>query len=250
GSPTPIPESKTSTDSTGRSGTGWSRWIDASSLEDEIKSIKLKVDQDVTTPTQFRSRDFKSCRRCFTMLAMLFGIIEEYDGDVRWKDSSPALRQAFARAAVNCKTGSDQAYNEAKLRKLDLEDAVGGGSVNLPEGKPRVNWEGVCDRSPLMQRLEIILQEQLRPKTANPGDFQANLDALHRDAQLIAAMGRVLRQEGMTDAGDEDYDKFCDTLSEAAGALAEAVKTSSYERATSAVSRISQSCSSCHDLYR
>jgi hypothetical protein len=231
-------------------GTGWSQWIAASSLEDEIKAIKLRVDRAVTTPNQFRSGDYNHCRRHFSMLAMLFGIIEEYDGDVRWKSSSSAMRQAFARAAANCKTGSDQAYNEAKLRKLDLEDAVGGGSVNLPEGKPRENWAGVCDRSPLMQRLENALQEQLRPKTANKSDFQSNLEDLYREAQLVAAIGRVLKQDGMMDAGDDEYDQWCDSMSKAAQSLGEAIKTNQYDQAASAVVQIGQSCSSCHELYR
>ncbi len=246
----PSPSTPASPAPAGGSAGGWSRLIAASSLEDEIKAIKLKVDQAVSTPNQFRGRDYKSCRLYFTELAMLFGIIEEYDGDVRWKDSSPALRQAFARAAANCKTGSDQAFSEAKLRKLDLQDAVGGGAVNLPEARPRENWEGVCDRSPLMQRLEAALQEQLRSKTANQADFQANQEDLYREAQLVSAIGRVLKQEGMMDAGDEEYDGFCDAMTGAAQSLAEAIKASSYEKAASAVGQISQACSSCHEMYR
>jgi len=160
------------------------------------------------------------------------------------------LRQAFARAAAKCKTGSDQAFSEAKLRKLDLQDAVGGGAVNLPEARPRENWEGVCDRSPLMQRLEAALQEQLRSKTANQADFQANQEDLYREAQLVSAIGRVLKQEGMMDAGDEEYDGFCDAMTGAAQSLAEAIKASSYEKAASAVGQISQACSSCHEMYR
>jgi hypothetical protein len=219
-------------------------------LEDEVKAIKLKVDQAVTTPNRFRSQGYRACRRYFTTLAMLFAIIEEYDGDVRWKSAAPALRQAFARAAANCKTGSAQAYNEAKLRKLDLQDAVGGGAVNLPNAGPRENWEGVCDRSPLMQRLESSLQEAMRPQTASQGEFQANLEDLFREAQLVAAIGRVLKQDRMMDAGDEDYDGFCDSMSDAANSLAEAIKSNSYEKATSAVGQIGQSCSACHELYR
>ncbi|MCL4205455.1 MAG: cytochrome c [Pirellulaceae bacterium] len=231
-------------------GSGWSQWIAASSLEDEIKAIKLQVDRAVTTPNQFRSGDYNHCRRHFSVLAMLFGIIEEFDGDVRWKSSSAAMRQAFARAAANCKTGSDQAYNEAKLRKLDLEDAIGGGSVNLPEGKPRENWAGVCDRAPLMQRLEIALQEQLQPKTANQGDFRSNVEELLREAQMISAIGRVLKQDGMMDAGDDDYDQWCDSMSTAAKSLIEAIKSNEYDRAVTAVGQIGQSCSGCHELYR
>ena len=133
---------------------GWSKLIAAVTIEDEIKAVKARIDQAIATPTRFRSQDYKECRLQFTELAMLFGIIEEYDAEVRWKSAGPALREAFARCAANCKTGSDQAFQEARLRKQDLQDAVGGGRVNLPAGQPRDDWQSVCDRSPLMKLLE------------------------------------------------------------------------------------------------
>jgi hypothetical protein len=231
-------------------GAGWSKVIAAATIEDEVKAIKLKVDQSITTPTKFRGGDYRTCRLQFSILAMLFGIIEEYDGDVRWKESSPQLREAFARSAGNCKTGSDQAYNEAKLRKQDLQDAVGGGAVNLPASRPRENWENVCDRSPLMQRLETALQGRLQVWTANEATFRENGEAILHEAQMIAAMGRVLQQDGMMDAEDEDYNALAQEMCQAAGQVVGGVKSGSYPQVREAAGRIGQSCSECHESYR
>ena len=101
-----------------------------------------------------------------------------------------------------------------------------------------------------MQRLEIALQEQLQPKTANQGDFRSNVEELLREAQMISAIGRVLKQDGMMDAGDDDYDQWCDSMSTAAKSLIEAIKSNEYDRAVTAVGQIGQSCSGCHELYR
>jgi hypothetical protein len=247
---TPLPDGGNAPSAGGSPDSQWSKLISGATIEDIVKAAKLEVDKSVTTPTQFRSRDYRSCRKLFTVLALMFAVIEEFDGDVRWKQQAPALRQAFARAAANCKTGSDQAYNEAKLRKLDLQDVIGGGSVNLPDGKPRENWETVCDRSPLMQILEMSLQQQLQPNTANQAAFQASHEDLYREAQLVAVIGLVLKQDGMMDAGDEEYNGFCDQMTTPSVALVEAIKSNSHDQAVSAVGQISQACSACHELYR
>lgn len=228
----------------------WSKLIDAATIEDEIKAINLKLDQSVSTPTQFRSRDYKLCRKYFSVLAMLFGIIEEYDSDVRWKKEATSLRDAFSRSAGNCKTGSDQAYKEAKIRKQDLQDAVRGGTVNVTEGKPRENWEHVIDRSPLMQRLETSLQGKLQPFTANQQSFSENAEEILREAQLVAVMGEVLQKEGMMDSDDDDYNSYAEEMKQAALEIVEAVKSGNQAAASSAAGKISQSCSVCHESYR
>src|SRR5947207_14214986 len=110
------------------SGAGWSRLISATTIEDSIKSLKQQVDQEITTPSDFAGKGHKLARRDYTLLAVLFGIAGEYDGDVRWrKDAAPA-RDAFARSANNFKVGTPQAFAEAKARKEELTELVGGSS--------------------------------------------------------------------------------------------------------------------------
>jgi cytochrome c556 len=232
------------------SGSGWSKWIAASTIEDEVKAIKVAVDKQLTTPTQFRGQDYKQCRRDFTVLAVLFAIVEQYDGEVRWKQQAPALREVFARAAANCKTGSDQAYNEAKQRKLDLEEVIGGGALNLPAGKPREGWDSVCDRSPLMQRLEISFEQKLRAMTSSENALKSDAEAVYHEAQLVAAFAQILRQSGMEDADDDAYAAHCDAMRGAAGQLAEAARAASYPQASSAVGQIGAACTACHADYR
>ena len=63
----------------------WSKLIGPEELEDEIKTLQKQVSETVTTPTVFAGGVYKTARREFTELAVLFAIIGEYDGDVRWK---------------------------------------------------------------------------------------------------------------------------------------------------------------------
>ena len=63
------------------------------------------------------------------MLAVLFGVIAEYDGDVRWKeDATGAPRTGLARAGeTNCQYGDRSDVQPRRRRaKADLEDLVRG----------------------------------------------------------------------------------------------------------------------------
>lgn len=240
----------TATPTPAASGSGWAAIISNTAIEDEVKAIKLGVDQAVTTPTSFRSRDYKSCRRYFSILAMLFGIIEEYEGDVRWKAESPALRDVFARSAGNCKTASDQTYKEAKLRQQELQDVVGGSAPSLGEPKPRENWENFVDRAPLMQHLEASVQTKLQPAVANAGAFKDAAESVLHEAQMVAAMSEVLKKPGMADADDDEYKAFAESMKQAALSIVEAAKAGDHEKASKAVGAINQACTECHGAYR
>lgn len=77
---------------------GWSKLIDADTIETEIKRIVQLLNKTITAPAQFKGGGYKDCRRDFSVLAALFAVIAEYDGEVRWKDAAPQLRNEFAPA--------------------------------------------------------------------------------------------------------------------------------------------------------
>ncbi len=231
---------------------GWSKLISAATVEDEIKALNLAIDKSVTTPSDFAGRGHKFARRDFSVLALMFAIAGEYDGDIRWKDDAPAVRDAMARLASNLKAGgSTQVYNEAKLRKTDLADLVRGSRFNgSGESEPAASWDSVSDRAPLMKRLEMAHQERLQPMTANKADFTANVEEILHEAEIIAALSEVLTREGMEDAGDDEYESHAHSMQKAALEVIDAVKLNDYDRARSQVGAMGQSCATCHSLYR
>ncbi len=229
---------------------GWSKLISAATIEDEVKSLKQMVDKSVTTPTDFAGKGYKEARRNFMMLGMLFGIIGEYDGEVRWKPLAPTARDLFARTSSNAKVGTQQVYNEAKLRKTDLEDLLNGSMAASNTAEAKAAWGTVCDRSPLMQRLEMGLEPRLQQWTANKAEFTAKKAEILKEAELFVVMGHVLMQEGLDDADDAEYKGFCDMLKKAALEVVDAVKLGNDEGARQGVGKISKSCADCHDKYR
>jgi hypothetical protein len=232
-------------------GGGWSRLISAGTIEDTIKGLKLQVDKEITTPTDFAGKGHILARRDYSLLAMLFAIASEYDGDVRWKKDAPAAREAFARSAANFKVGTAQAFTEAKARKDELAELVGGSAPFAGKGiEAKPQWGQVAGRAPLMKYLELAWEPRLKPLLGDKSQFAAKSDQVLRDAELFAAIGEVLAKDGMPDADAAEYKAFCNRLRDGSKQIIDAVKSKNFDAASSASGVITKACAECHENYR
>ena len=245
--PTNPNDNSGNTESAG--GFAWSNYISRDSLEDEIKTLQLQLEKDVTTPVKFKS-DYGKVRQSYAMLSLLFGVIRQYDSDVRWKKDAAAAQASFARAAANARVGSQQAYQSAKRRKEELQELVRGGGFTGDEKAPeKLEWPLVVDRSPIMVRLDDS-DSLVKPMFANKTEFVANLDTIIKEAELVAAMSEVLLQEEMDDYDEDEYIGYAKSMSKAAQDLVAAAKAKNYDTAAPAFNLIQQACSNCHDEYQ
>jgi hypothetical protein len=232
------------------SGAAWSKVIDATTLETEIKRLSQALDKNVTTPGKFKAGGYEDCRRDFSTLAAMFALAAEYDGDVRWQDSAAGLRELFARAGHNCKVGNDQTFREASQRKQDLADLISGSRPTVPQAEKTAAWAKVADRPPLMQRLEIAHEERLTKWLANEREFKRNSDAVRHEAQLVAAIADIIGREGFDYWDEEEYAANAKALREAATEISAAVEAENFEAAQRAVGNATKACAACHELYR
>jgi hypothetical protein len=231
-------------------GGSWSKLIDAETIETEIKRIEKAVMQDVTTPSDFKGGKYQDCRRHFSLLAMLFAVVAEYDGEVRWHDAAAGLRDLFARAGYNCKVGTDQTYREATQRRQDLSDLVTGSRPQLPQAERETDWSNVADRPPLMQRMNIAHEDRLSKWLANEREFTQHRDDVHHEAQLIAAIAEVIGREGFDYWDDEQYAAYARELKQSATDMAAAAAQENFQNARDAAARMTKTCADCHEGYR
>ena len=241
--------------SNGDAGSGgnfaWKAIISAEVIEDEIKKISTHLDQTITTPNKFAGGGYQEARLDFSMLAMLYGISSEYDGDVRWKEDAPELRDLFVRAAQGAKVGSQQAYSQSKIAKQSLADLVRGTKfIPDKESEPQTIWAEAGFRNPLMQRLDLSRDKRIKPAVANPVEFKSKQDELKHEANIIAAIGEVLTKEGMEYADEEDFADQAKRMKKAAHDVLAAIDLGNYEQAVAGVGEISLSCDACHENYR
>ncbi len=224
--------------------------ISASTLEDEVKAQVQPLAAAVQTPTGFKGGAYKIAREDFSLLAVLFGVIGQYDGQVRWQKDAPSLRDLFGRAGFNCKVGTDNSFNEAKARSQDLADLIRGNSPEVRNANSDFLWPDVANRPPLMKRMELSLRERLGPWTAGKGDFTKNRDAIIHEAELLLVLARVIKSEGYEYADDSSYRAYVDALEEQCQEIVAATKQEDLSRAQSAASQMNKTCDACHGDFR
>ena len=227
----------------------WSKYISASTIEDEVKAIQNQLSIDVTTPVKFKSEYAKS-HQSFSVLSMVFGIIREYDDDVRWKKYAPVAQASFERAAANSRVGTVQAYESCKRRNEDLKEMIRGGNFGGTD-KPAedLDWSVVIDRNPIMYRLEAA-RTRLKELTANKGEFNREIGKVLHESQMVAAMAEALQRENMPEYDEDGYVDYAKLMSAAAVQAVDACKTQDYDAASKAINTIGQNCSNCHDDWK
>ncbi|HET6884039.1 MAG TPA: cytochrome c [Pirellulales bacterium] len=234
-----------------KSDSAWSKLIGASTIEDEIKAQASPLAEVTKTPSVFKGGGNQPARMHFTEVAMLFGIIAQYDGDVRWKKDALGLRDIYKRAGGNCKVGTDNSYKEAKQRSDDLGQLIMGGKVEAPKHDPDAKWADVASRPPLMMRMgKEGYDPKIKAWTSDKGEFSKNRNALLEEAQIVAVIAHLIQDPSYEFADDEGYLEFAKTLEKSAIEIAEAVKGDSLERAQTAAGQLNKACSACHEGYR
>ena len=228
----------------------WSKLVSGDTLTDEIKDLKERATATVATSSTFKGGGYDEAREAFSMLALAFGLIAAHDDDIRWQRDAATARDLFARAGFNCKVGTDQTFNESRLRIEDLEAMIQG---NPPRGQPEpgedFRWSEVAGRSPLMKRLEHAA-DALNASVASSASFKSGADRVFHEAEIVAAIGEVICQPDFEYFDDDTYREYAGSMRDAAVRVREACLKQDYETARAAVGEISKSCDACHGDYR
>ncbi len=229
----------------------WSKIISADTLQDEVKSLGPQLAEEVKTPQVFLGGANKKARQTLSLLAAVFAVVNDYDGEVKWKKQAAAARDLFARAGYNCKAATDNTFKEAKNRNDDLAALVRGESIAPPSAvEPKNEWGKVANLAPLMSRLEMAQQNRIAPATSNAGDFKKNAQQLVHEAEIVAALGEAIARPGMDNADDEKFRAYAKTLQKSALDLRQAVNDSNYDAGRAAAGVMKKTCDSCHGDFR
>lgn len=248
-----VPEKKSETgNSTALPSVGsqWSKIASRDVIEDEIKSLHQELQSSITTPSGFNSK-FREVRQKLEMLSMLFGVIHEYDQEIRWKKYAGSFQLTLAETSLKIRTPNRPTFQAARATKDDLGELIRGGGVTVKDDLPtRLSWPKVVQRTPIMIQLEEIVGNVLKPAIANEEDFNDRQNELMRNASLVAVMARALTLDGMDDADDDSYVEFAEKMGAVSRQLLLSVRDGEYESSAAAVNKIEQSCADCHEEWR
>ncbi len=250
---TNAPEGQGNTAAAGVETSGaapWSQVISGDALAAEVKRIAASLREPLANPAKFKSGGYKTCGGAFNELSVLFAVIAEYDGDVRWKDDAPSLRDALARAARNCKTGTDQTFAEGAELRTQLDDLIRGERLGGKPAPSPETWSDLVNRPLLMTRMEVALQEGISPALSNARDFSRKAVDVQQEAEVLAMLAAIIDREEFEYWDDENFRQHSGDLRAASRELSRAAAEANYDAARAAAGKASQACSACHEGYR
>lgn len=227
----------------------WQALISGQSLEDLIKESKLRLDKIVTTPAAFAGGGFAEARKEFSLLAVLFDVIDQHRQPVRWQKSAGAARILMSRVAANTKIGSRQVFDEAQQRLQDLEQLLSGSTLSQPIGTENASGN-LIDLVPLMQLLERSYSEVIKPYSANDSEFKKHVAELERNAQLVSVLGKVAQSENMPYSDDSAFVDLAGQMLLQAQEIVQSVQKEQPQAARISSGQLGQTCIHCHENYR
>ena len=231
-------------------GFKWSSLISEETLTDEIKDMKGVLTGVVASQSDFKGGGYDKAREAFSAVALAFGVIATYDQEIRWKKDAETARDLFARVGSNCKVGTDQSFNESKLRVGDLESLLDGiAPTARADREEDFRWSQVAGRPALMTRLESA-DATLAAAVASKSDFDKALDRVLRDAEMVAVIGEVIQRADYEYFDDDTYRGYASEMRDAALRVRDAAKKKDYEAARAGLGALKKSCDSCHGDYR
>ncbi len=229
------------------SGTSsWSERIQAETLQSKIKQIVSGLAGAISTSAKFSGGGFQQCQRDFSLLAVLFRVVEEFDEPMRWQKNANAVRRHLQQTAALCEQADEQSYSAVKQMHGLLTDLF-RGQPSFEDAAPENRQ---VDRAALMLRMEQSVEEILGPSLSSKKIFRRRNSDLAQESQLLAVLAKVIVEEGYESADDEEFLAYARQLGEASTALARASEEKNYEAARSAEGRLTQSCSACHEDFR
>ncbi len=80
----------------------WSTLIEADALTVEVKSVHNRLISLLARVGSFKSGGNADCRREFSLLAVLFGVVDQYDQEIRWLQLALRLRALCSQSAHAC----------------------------------------------------------------------------------------------------------------------------------------------------
>jgi len=231
----------------------WSDLVSGAILADEVKRCLGPLQEATASQTAFNGGVASALDR-FSLVAVAFGLMADYDkpNDIRssWRAAAAGLRDRFARVASHCDRDGLRAFPEARSRTSDLESLIRGETIDAePEPQSSFQWSQLCDRAVLMRRLEAA-DTALARSTASADTFADEPEAVLHEAEIVAALGRLIVQETFVDWDDETYRGYAETMQREAKTLRKAVNEGDYDTARIAAKAVSQACSTCHEDYR
>lgn len=233
-------------------GPDWTELISEEELESEVQSIRNDLNSRMVNFGAYK-RSTLEIPVFASTLAFLADIARRQDGEIKWKDKAHFIRTLaieMSDIASSSTAGVKKSYDTVNDSFLKITDILDGNDPpELPEADVEADFVDFVEMGFLMKRLER--GEDFLKNNAGSEDSLAEKGPLvQREVSVVAAISESFKTEGFGYNEYEDFVEWADEMRDAAKTMHKAVPAKDFDAFDTARSKISQTCTACHGVYR
>lgn len=227
----------------------WSGWIAADVLEDEVKRTIQGLVRFEQASRLTASQKSKRRVTYLAHLALLFGVVGDYDQAVRWKSQGRAISADLAKSLRQHLDTPVVQPDRVQELVFQLQDLVRG--ARWPgRATGSATWDARVHRPTVMRRMEIAFAKSIKPASVDRADAKSDAARVRHECQVLACLAQSLCAPGVEYRDEEDYAVYCQTLLGAAQRVQQALERDDVDTVRGAVKEIQRACDDCHQNYR
>ena len=250
--PATTPGVKPDPSATAGGDVNWSALISKDELEGEVQSIRNDLNSRLTNFGAYK-RSTPEIPVFSTTLAFLADVARRHEGDIAWKAKAHfirALAVAMSDVASSSTAGVKNSYDQVNEAFLKICEILNNNDpAELPETEVEADFGDFADMGNLMQRLKRG-ESWLQNNAGSEDNFKEKADLARREVSVFAVISESFVTEGYGYNEYEDFRGWAYGMRDFATTMHKAVDAKNFTEFDTLRSKISQTCTQCHGVYR
>jgi hypothetical protein len=247
--PTTTPPQASSSTAASDDSYTWDQLIDSQTLDDEVKSIRNFLNENLQTVGNYNSSMLMIPPKAAT-LAVLAAVAMEHSEDVTWREDAGYIRDLAAE--MNADVLQRGAKTQRRLLGLyeSLSDTLNRSRpAGLAEPQPLDSYADIAEMRLVMMRMSAA-EQQMRTEAGSEGAFSSNADMVRHEAAVLGTLTHSVTLPGYGYADDPTFVGYARKIVDAARSLKVAADSNDFATYEQQLSIISTACQACHSEYK
>jgi hypothetical protein len=244
----PKPATETATSEAGGEDS-WSTLITAATIDEEVKSIRNFLNENVHSVGTFNSSMLMIPPKAASLAAVAV-IVMEHPESVPWKDDAKYVRDLAKK--MNASVLQRGAKDQKRIEELyDAVDATLSRSkpAGLEEPPESDSFSEVAEMRLLMMRMEEA-EKRLKTEAGNESTMGENKAMVAHEASIMAVMAKIVAMPAYGYGDDPKFTGYANEVLKASQDIKTAAESGDFAAYESALTRVSTTCSNCHSDFK
>ena len=247
--PEPAPEKTKPAETAAADGDSWDDLISTAALDEEVKSIRNFLQENVSSVGNFNSSMMMIPPKAAT-LAALAEVARKQKEAVSWKGDAAYVRNLAKK--MNESPLQRGAKDQKRLQELfeamsdTLNRSKPAGLEQPPESD---SFAEVADMRLLMKRMEDC-EKIMKTEVASESALGSKKDLIKHEAALLGTLTKIVTLPGFGYEDDAEFKGYAAEIVTASQSLKVAADGGDFSGFEAAMSTVAQACQKCHSKYK